>query len=165
MTAHFSPDRRHRYWLTRDAMPIGGNGTLNFVLLNPSTADETQDDPTIRRCLGYARTWGYSRLVITNLLAFRATRPVDLKRADDAVGPLNDDHIRTQATLADRVVVGWGVHGDYLRRGEQVMEWLRLVGVRPFCLATTLGGQPGHPLYLPKDLEPMPYERPEPSYA
>jgi hypothetical protein len=162
-TACFSPDRRYRYWLSRDTLPIGGRGTLNMILLNPSTADETQDDPTIRRCIGYARSWSYSRLVITNLFAFRSTDPKALVRADDPIGPDNDGHIRAQATLADRVVIGWGAYGHLLDRGAQVLEILRLIGIRPFCLTRTNGGQPGHPLYLPKDLAAVPFEHQVPA--
>lgn len=159
-TAHFSPDRRYRYWLTRESLiPTGGRGALNMILLNPSTADETQDDPTIRRCIGYARSWSYSRLIITNLFAFRSTDPKGLLRADDPVGPDNNEHIRVQATLADRVVIGWGAHGHLLNRGDAVLDLLRLIGIHPFCLTRTNGGQPGHPLYLPKDLSAVLFER------
>ena len=91
--AAFSPDRRYRYTLRRqwdDALPY-----CLFVMLNPSTADATQDDPTIRRCIGFTKAWGFGGLLVGNLFALRSTDPAALYHADDPVGPENDSCLRT----------------------------------------------------------------------
>src|SRR5689334_19453129 len=105
---------RYRYVLTRQVGP--GSRRATFVMLNPSTADATNDDPTIRRCIGFAREWGCGRLVVLNLFAFRATDPADLKRAIDPVGPENRDWFeRTLRPPHDGpLVCAWGVHGTFL---------------------------------------------------
>lgn len=143
----------YRYVLTR-AVQSRGVGTVNFVMLNPSTADASVDDPTVRRCLGYARDWGYGHLVITNLFAFRSTDPRTLIRAEDPIGPENDRHLLMEATAADLVVCGWGERGGLHERAAVVLKLLSRVEV-PHCLAMTKSGQPGHPLYLPANLRPV----------
>jgi hypothetical protein len=147
----FSPCRTYRYVLWREW--IGGDGYAMFIGLNPSTADETQDDPTIRRCIGYAKAWGYSGLCMTNLFAFRATDPKNMKAAADPVGPENDQHLGMLAQRADVVVAAWGASGAHLGRDAKVIAML---DQSLFCLARTKGGHPGHPLYLPKTLTPVP---------
>src|SRR4051812_26865304 len=99
---------RYRYLLTRQVGP--GPRAATFIMLNPSTADATKDDPTIRRCIGFARQWGCGRLSVLNLFAFRATDPAAMKRADDPVGPENKDWFERILTDAGegRVVCGWG---------------------------------------------------------
>jgi hypothetical protein len=124
-----------------------------FVGLNPSTADETLDDPTIRRCIGFAKDWGYSGLCMTNLFAFRATDPAKMLAAQDPVGPDNDKVLQELAQNAGVVVAAWGTHGAHLKRDAHVRSLL----TRLHCLRLTKAGFPGHPLYLPKNLTPQPY--------
>lgn len=146
----FSSCRTYRYALWREW--IGGDGYAMFVGLNPSTADETQDDPTIRRCIAYAKAWGYSGLCMTNLFAYRATQPEDMKSATDPVGPENDAYLKTLAEGAGVIVAAWGVHGTHGGRHNAVRAMLP--GLH--CLALTKDGHPGHPLYLRKTLTPIP---------
>lgn len=140
---------RYRLWRRWDDRP-----SVNFVMLNPSTADATLDDPTIRRCVGFARTWGYGGIVVTNLYAFRATCPRDLWGAADPVGPGNDEAIRTAAVAAGLLVCAWGNHGSVDGRAAAVLDWLRRIGVTPHALKVTGAGQPAHPLYLPAAAKP-----------
>lgn len=144
----FSIDRGYRYALWRD---WGGEGYAMFVGLNPSTADETTDDPTIRRCVAYAKAWGYGALCMTNLFAFRATDPKDMLSARDPVGPENDATLIDLSGGAGVVVAAWGTYGTHLGRGQMVRNMLP--GLH--CLKLTKDGHPGHPLYLRKDLVPV----------
>jgi hypothetical protein len=139
----------YRYLLTRSVGP--GERWATFILLNPSTADARTDDPTIRRCIGFARLWRCGRLNVLNLFAFRATRPTDLKQAADPVGPENRAWF--ERTLLHQgvgpVVCGWGVHGRHLGQDRIVLEWLEQLGVKAVTLGATKDGHPRHPLYLP----------------
>jgi len=149
--ATFSPCRVYRYTLTRvwdEDAPA-----LAFVCLNPSTADETRDDPTMRRCIGFARRWGFGSMVATNIFALRSTDPGGLRRVDDPVGPGNDRAIRRVVRSADTVIAAWGAHGAYLDRQTRVMK---LLPETALCLGVTKAGAPKHPLYLPGDAEPIP---------
>lgn len=148
--ADISPCGRYRYTLWRK---WGPGGTCMFVGLNPSTADETEDDPTIRRCVAYATEWGYSGLCMTNLFAYRATKPADMMAADDPIGPDNDDWLRKLGSGASIVVAAWGVHGTFGGRHATVRKSLP----RLHYLRLTKDGHPGHPLYLPKALTPQPW--------
>jgi hypothetical protein len=131
----------HRRW--RD-----GGATALFVMLNPSTADDLRDDPTIRRCIGFARRWRAGGLEIVNLYALRATRPRDLFAHRAPIGPDNDDVIRDAAARASTIVVAWGAHGARDdRRVARVVELLRDRELQ--CLGVNRGGTPRHPLYLP----------------
>jgi len=147
--AKFSPDRVYRYDLWRTW--IGGEGFAMFVGLNPSTADEIQDDPTVRRCIAYAKTWGYAGLCMTNLFAYRATQPQDMKMSTDPVGPRNDLVLKERAGRAGVVVAAWGVHGTHNNRASAVRAMLPQL----HYLRLTKDGHPGHPLYLPKTLNPV----------
>jgi hypothetical protein len=155
--ATFSPCGSYRYRLWR---PTGlprdrRDRRVLWVMLNPSTADESTDDATIRRIIGFSRGWGYWRLDVCNLFAYRATNPVRLVAVDDPVGPENDRHIGEVALAATDVVLGWG---DSLPPGfdTRPAEVLRLMSKCPiWCLARTASGQPHHPLRLPKDLDMM----------
>lgn len=122
-----------------------------FVGLNPSTADETRDDPTIRRCMAFAKAWGYGGLCMTNLFSFRATDPKDMKAAADPVGPENDAHLLALAEGAGVIIAAWGANGTHKGRDKDVRKLLPTL----YCLAMTKGGHPGHPLYLPKILTPQ----------
>ena len=150
MTAIFSPCRKWRYTLERR---WGGGTTAAFILLNPSTADETQDDPTIRRCIGYAKAWGHGSLIVGNIFALRSTDPKALYSADDPVGPDNDGYLNGIADMASVVVCGWGTHGGFRGRGSEVLRMLE--AFRPTYLKLTKGGLPCHPLYLKSDLAPQ----------
>lgn len=166
--AVFSDDRRFRYTLTRDLVePLvigdeiseGDPNAVLFIGLNPSTADETQDDPTVRRMIGYASRWGYSRLVVCNIFGLRSTNPRALYRGDagEVVGVDNDRHIVANAKAASLIVCAWGAHGKYLLRGPLVAARLRSFGLPLHALGLTKERQPRHPLYLRGDLEPEPW--------
>lgn len=150
-SATFSPCERYRYTLTRrwDA----GAYMLTFLMLNPSTADASKDDPTIRRCIGYARRDGFGGLRVLNIFAFRATDPADMKREADPVGPDNDRTIREvflhHAKHNLPVVAAWGAHGAHMDREAAVRAMAAEVGVDLMCLGTTDRGHPRHPLYVP----------------
>ena len=125
-----------------------GEGTVLFVMLNPSTADAETDDPTIRRCAGFARRWGFRELAVANLFALRATNPRELWRASDPVGPENDQHLVEMSSRADAVIAAWGAHGVYRNREQHV---LRLLNGTVEYLGLTKQGHPRHPLYLRAD--------------
>lgn len=148
--AEFSPDRIYRYSLWRiwdREKPYAA-----FVGLNPSTADEYKNDPTVRRCINYAGDWGYGGLIMLNIFAYRSTDPGNLYTAVDPVGPDNDSRICELSSNAGLTVAAWGNHGEFLNRGEEAMKLL----TNPMCLKLTKTGCPGHPLYLRKDLKPIP---------
>lgn len=153
--AVFDSTEVYRYRLWRRWRPAAPR--LAFILLNPSTADETRDDPTIRRCIGYAHRWGFGAVEILNLFALRSTDPAALRGSAAPIGPGNDRVIRTVARQVDRVVVAWGNHGVLLNRAATVLAALSRYGVRPLCLAVTAQGQPRHPLYSGADLSPRSY--------
>ncbi len=148
LAAAFSEARVYRFSLYRDADPLG-RGTVTWILLNPSTADELQDDPTIRRCISFARRWGFRDTEIVNLFAFRATDPEDMKAADDPVGEGNDAAILLHASEADRVVCGWGDHGSYRGRARHVRDLLGDYDLT--ALKINASGEPKHPLYVAGD--------------
>jgi hypothetical protein len=121
---------------------------VRWIMLNPSTADSLVDDPTIRRCMGFAKAWGYDGLVVHNLYALRATDPKALRTHPDPVGPGNDGYM---TALDIPTVCAWGAHADSGRPGRaaEVLTLLRKSGVAPMCLGRTKAGHPRHPLYLP----------------
>jgi hypothetical protein len=145
-TALFSRDRRFRYRLGR---PWGQGAAVCFVLLNPSTADETREDATVRRCIGFARGLGYGALEVVNLYAYVATDPAELRRAGYPVGRYNDRHVEAAVRECERVVLAWGAHAARLDRPAEVLGLLRDIGVEPCCLRVTASGHPEHPLRLP----------------
>ena len=128
---------------------------VNWIMLNPSTADANKDDPTIRRCIAFSKAWGFKRLTVTNLFAFRATSPKDLFRAIKPVGPANDEYLTGTANVADQIVYAWGSQGDFRGRGDEVRHRMRDVIGKPeiVCLGCTKSGQPRHPLYVPATQE------------
>jgi hypothetical protein len=164
--AYLSDDRVYRYSLTREiADPHFGcldlahyhdaeerDATVTFVGLNPSTADETTDDPTIRRCIGFARDWGFVRLRMVNLFAYRATDPSDLWNADAPIGPENDHVISLVFGGSDRIVAAWGAHAPR-ERVEQFAETFG--GWQMWALGLTKDGAPRHPLYMRADVQPF----------
>lgn len=150
-SAMFSPCRNYRYTLWRWWDTLFQHGYVMFVGLNPSTADEVNDDNTVRRCIGYAKAWGYSGLCMMNLFAFRARFPKDMKAVKSPVGPDNDRLLIDLSKDAKIVVAAWGNDGSYMERGERV----KTIIPRLHCLRLTKSGHPWHPLYLPKNLEPV----------
>ena len=149
-SAVLSPCRLFRYSLWR-RWDDPAKGYAMFVGLNPSTADETMDDPTIRRCIGFAKAWGYAGLCMTNLFAFRATEPSDMRDACEPVGTENDETLKNLARDASIVVAAWGTNGTFLGRDSEVRTLLPNL----HCLRLTKAGHPSHPLYLPGDLVPF----------
>lgn len=150
--ADFSPCRRYRYCLHR--LWREGMGYVAFVGLNPSTADETENDPTIRRCIAFAQAWGFGGMCMLNLFAYRATQPADMLAQADPVGPENDAYLLRMSLTADVMVAAWGVNGMHFGRDAEVR---RLIPTRLHCLRLTKDGHPGHPLYLPKTLRLVPW--------
>lgn len=150
--AEFSNDRVYRYSLTitwENSLPLAA-----FLGLNPSTADETQDDPTIRRCKDYAARWGCGGIMMLNLFAYRATDPKDMKRASEPIGKRNTlDYL---AWMLEKCkgphIACWGRHGPYWNRAQQIEE--RFTDLQ--CLSFNSDGTPAHPLYLPAILKPIP---------
>lgn len=161
--AFLSPDRLYRYRLWRiwhRTRPIAV-----WCMLNPSTASEITDDPTIRRCLGFAQCWGCGGILIVNLFAARATDPRTLATAPDPIGPENDDHLRWAASAsATPLICAWGAHplAQHGERANRVQALLRQAGRSLACLGTTAHGHPRHPLYLPSatPLETLPAPAP-----
>ncbi len=151
--AHFSADRKYRYLLGRRISDSPHR--LLFVMLNPATADETHNDPTIRRCIGFARQWNFGLLDIANLFAFRTAYPSELRRADEPIGPENDEWICEALSTADKVILAWGNHGSYKNRSNQV-KLMALKAAQPFHLGLNKTGEPKHPLYLPATTDPEP---------
>ncbi len=148
----------YRYELRRVWEP--DKGIVNFIGLNPSTADAETDDPTIRRCINFARDWGYGGLIITNLFATRLTDSKQLHLVNFPVGPDNDWWLRHAANEAKIVVAAWGAHPLAPKRGKRALNViLDDFACAPIhCLALTKDDQPRHPLYLRGDLKPVRYD-------
>lgn len=151
--AFFSEDRRYRYALAREWSREGI--MLLFIGLNPSTADENKLDPTMRRVIGFAKREGFKGVWMGNLFALRSTDPKLLRTSRDPVGPENNRWLAKMAHWSRFVCFGWGMHGVIRNRGNTVAELLSEYG--PFCLGTTKGGHPRHPLYLKGDTEMVKY--------
>lgn len=153
-SAVFSPCRTWRYALYRiwdETKP-----PLAVIGLNPSTADETQDDPTVRRCIRFARDWGYGGLVMLNMFAFRSTDPAGLRSAADPRGPENDQRLLDE-TAQRRVLCAWGTHGSLFGRDSTVTTMLTKASRDLVCLGRTKDGYPRHPLYVRADTRPEPW--------
>lgn len=147
---------RYRYSLSRRISFFARDAV--FIMLNPSTADAMQDDPTIRRCMGFAGSWGCGYLTVLNLFAFRATQPDEMMAAADPVGA--DNKFWFDAAMEKEpsfVVCAWGVWGGFKGQDQTVMGWLKDYGISPMCLGVTAEGFPKHPLYLKKDAQLIPY--------
>ncbi len=151
--AMFSPCRNYRYTLTRtwsDAPP------LVVIGLNPSTADERINDPTITRCIDFAKRWSHGGLVMLNLFAYRSTDPKILYKVEDAVGEMND------ATLMDHhehplILAAWGAEKIARERARRVVTAFHVFGAKLHCLKLTKDGSPWHPLYVAADTKPVEY--------
>jgi hypothetical protein len=149
--AIFSPCRKYRYVLWRRWSNDWSSNYAMFVGLNPSTADETQDDPTIRRCIKFVKDWGYSGLCMANLFAYRATDPKDMIASADPIGLENDKYLLEYAARAGIIVAAWGNYGTHHNRHIYVKKMLSNL----HCLRLTKLGMPWHPLYLPQTLKPI----------
>lgn len=162
----FSPCRRYRYTLWREwelvpdvfINPIGTDSQfVQFIGLNPSTADELQNDPTVRRCIEFAKLWGFGAMCMTNLFAFRATDPAKMKREQEhPMGPDNFMWLLKIAQEANLIVAAWGKHGTFVGQQKIVLEMLSAHKI--YALGINSDGTPKHPLYLSKAVRPIPYE-------
>jgi len=147
--AILSEDRKYRYVLSRiwdKSKPI-----VMIIGLNPSTADETEDDRTIRRCIKFADSWGYGGVYMLNLFAFRATKPTDMFVVVNPIGSQNDDYLNDYANRVDKVICAWGNDGNYKNRSSDIKKQLDNL----FYLKLNKTGEPAHPLYLKSDLIPQ----------
>ena len=147
-------EETYRYLLTRRWDDPTGPNVL-WIMLNPSTADETEDDPTIRKCVGFSKLWGCSALSVVNLFALRSTDPRKLYTAKNPVGPENNEWIRNVVKTASFVVIAWGARGSFMDRDYSVLSILKAAGVEVFCLGTTKSGEPKHPLYISYSTKPV----------
>lgn len=155
--ATFSPCGQYRYklWRIWDA----SQPAAVFIMLNPSTADEVTNDPTVERCERRARAMGYGGLRVANIFALRSTDPKALYEHDAPVGADNNEAIIESAAGAGIVVCAWGRHGLHIGRGRTVLEMLRKAGVTPRYLKLNKDGTPAHPLYIGYDVLPKPWEQ------
>lgn len=154
--AVISPCGHYRYILGRIFDPK--IRLLGVILLNPSTADATKDDPTIRKCVTLARNWGFGGILVANLFAFRATDPRELMEAKDPVGPENNAWLEKVAERTSRILCGWGNHGVLAGRGEAVLKMLAGKKEKLVSVGVNMNGMPKHPLYARNDSKPIPYE-------
>jgi len=151
----FSEDRKYRYTLWRD-FESWINKNKNYVVfigLNPSTADETKDDPTIRRCMGFTKQWGFGSLCMLNLFAYRTVNPEEMKRQIDPIGPDNDKYLLQICSEASLIIAAWGTQGNFVDRDKKIMALIPDMK----CLSNTKNGFPQHPLYVRKNAMPFDY--------
>jgi hypothetical protein len=154
---------KYRYYLSRKLDSRDSNhGVTTFIMLNPSTADATQDDPTIRRCMAFGRAWRSRAIQVINLFAARATSPKDMMAMDDPVGPDNrkwwdyaSEVSRHSSSIPQRVICAWGAHGGFMEQDLTAMGWLDewkavrdTAGHARHCFGITKEGHPRHPLYV-----------------
>ncbi len=154
-SAVYSPCERYRYSLTRCWDET--RQRLLYVMLNPSTATETQNDPTVERCERRARHLRFGAFRVINLFAWCATDPKDMRSADDPVGPKNDATILEGASWANTIIAAWGIHGTHHDRAATVALMLHRQGTPLYHLGLTRAGHPRHPLYVPYAQRPEPW--------
>lgn len=154
--AVYSDCEAYRYSLTRVWDETGEKGL--FIMLNPSTATEVQNDPTVERCERRSRALGYGAFRVLNIFAYRATDPRDMRRAEDPVGPENDAVLLQGLDWADRVICAWGTHGEHLGRGPEVAALLKGTGRELLHLGLSKAGHPKHPLYIGYKVQPQVWE-------
>lgn len=143
---------RFRLWRIWDQAKPG----ICFIMLNPSTADEIKNDPTVERCERRARLWGYGRLDVVNLFAWRSTDPGVLRSVENPEGnPDNDSHISISASISRTVICAWGKHGSINERQRRMLTLLSEWNVNAYALRINADGTPAHPLYLPYDAQPI----------
>jgi hypothetical protein len=127
---------------------------VTFIMLNGSTADADNDDQTLRRCIQFAKDWGFGSLEVVNLFGYRTTFPKELKKAEDPAGPENDNYILKAIINSKMVVVAWGSNGGFKKQNKHVLDLLKNNFIRPYCIGISKDGHPKHPLYLKSDLKP-----------
>ncbi|MCK5017989.1 MAG: DUF1643 domain-containing protein [Candidatus Peribacteraceae bacterium] len=150
--AVFSDDKKYRYGLTRqwdETKPY-----VCFIGLNPSTADEEVDDPTIRKCIKFAKSWGYGGIYMVNLFAYRATDPKEMLAQEDPFGPDNDTWVEYFAGKADKVIAAWGNDGNYWGASIDMKVLFHQLKKSLYCLKLNKTKEPAHPLYLKDELKP-----------
>ncbi len=152
-SAIISECRMYRYQLERtwdDSLP-----KALIIMLNPSTADAERDDPTIRRCISFCKSWGFGGMFIGNLFAFRATNPIQLQistlQGIDIIGSDNNEHLIKMFSECSEVVFAWGTKGTLINRNKDVINKFT-ANIDPKCISKSKDGHPGHPLYLRADL-------------
>lgn len=160
MIATFSPDRVYRYTLWRNWAGLWNVAGIpqryvNFICLNPSTADEIQDDNTIRKCVKFAKTWGFGAMCVTNLFAYRSTDPKAMMLVDEPIGSENDYYLENIAVNADLVIAAWSQHGNHRNRATEVKANLAGVDMCYLRMGKGKDPQPWHPLYLPDVTKPV----------
>jgi hypothetical protein len=147
--AILSEDRKYRYVLSRiwdESKPM-----IMIIGLNPSTADETKNDPTITRCINFAKSWEYGGVYMLNLFAFRATLPKDMIEEEEPIGNENDSYINKYSKLSEKVVCAWGNDGSYKNRSKEILSKINNL----YYLKLNKSGEPSHPLYLNGNLIPI----------
>ncbi len=152
--AVYSDCMAYRYKLTRRWAP---GGLLNFIMLNPSVADELHNDPTVERCERRARQLGFGAFNVTNIFAWRDTDPFAMRRATEPDGPENEKVLIEAAQQADQVIAAWGTHGAHRGRGPEVAALLHSKRIQLYHLGLSKQGHPRHPLYLPYTRQPEPW--------
>jgi len=150
--ATFDSTRCYRYLLWREWDAIAPK--VGFVMLNPSQADDTVDDPTIRRCIGFARSWGYGGMEVVNLFAYRTAHPKNLRQVQDPIGQENDRYLESLGQRVERIILAWGNWGRLMER-DRVVWSLLAQHQNLYCLGLTKLQQPCHPLYLKKTVVPL----------
>jgi hypothetical protein len=151
-TAVYSDCENYRYSLTRVWDPAGLK--VAFIMLNPSTATEVQNDPTVERCERRSRALGFGAFSVTNIFAWRDTDPRKMRAAEDPIGPDNNDAISVACTWSDSMIAAWGTHGEHLKRGPAVEALLRETGLPIYHLGLSKAGHPKHPLYIAYTQQP-----------
>lgn len=149
--AIISEDEKYRYMLSR--IWDKNKPTVTIIGLNPSTADANNDDPTLKRCIEFARSWDYGGIYMLNLFAYRATQPSDMKKVNDPIGQENDMFIKAYTKRSDKVICAWGNDGCFLNRASNVINSIP----NKYYLKLNKSGEPAHPLYLSSKLTPLEY--------
>lgn len=151
-SADISECQKYRYSLERvwdKTKPV-----IGFIGLNPSTADSTEDDATIRRCIQFAKSWGAGGIYVTNLFAYRATIPANMMYQENSIGTQNDSYLVQMPSKTSKIVACWGNNGAHNNRANQVKELLK---GNLFCLDINKTGEPKHPLYVKGSTELKPF--------
>lgn len=149
--ANISKDKIYRYTLSRTWDST--KPTVLFIGLNPSIADENVDDPTVTRCINFAKDWGYGTLLMANLFAYRTTYPKEIYLIDDPIGKDNDYYLLECVKQSDLIIACWGNNGTYMDREKIIKELVPNL----YCLQKNKNGTPHHPLRLPRDINPIPF--------
>ncbi len=150
--ADFSKCRKYRYTLWR--IWNLNKPKVMFIGLNPSTADEINNDPTVTRCINYSKLWGYGGMYMMNIFAFRTTYPSELKKSTNPIGIDNDYWIKKVSKSVDKCIGAWGNDGDFLDRSKEIIKLIPQL----YCLKINNSGEPSHPLYLKSTLKPTLYK-------